>query len=569
MFIVQSGGNYDNTYEMSKIPADWKRIKYRKVMFLEWDEHCLECGAPECYRTCELYQARSDGKCKRTSYGLKCIKDDERGSVRLKFLPWAKLQAGISARAFHENDRKKYVKFCMKMSDLMSCTDHMKSLLHQIYMTGRRLMKYSASRYNLEDYDAFVFRAISFTEEKIGIIFEFCNKEGVVKYKCSVRLKQGPNVLKIPVRQFGMALGDIKIVRVYPENNRQPELEIHDMDFVMEEPVKDVKCLVWDCDNTMWEGVLAEESDKPVDENVRKIIETLDQRGIVQSIASRNDYDFVRRKLERESLWDYFLYPQVTWNRKSLGIKNIVNSLNIGMDAVAFIDDSLFEREEVRKEVPQIQLYSENDLKFLLDYKEFTGTDTEEAKNRRFMYMQEEQRSIDKKILNMDDDSFLRASEIKITIFEPAGAEIDRCIELLGRTNQFNLSQNRYTKQELIYFMEQTESKVFAYSCEDKYGSYGIVGVLIVEHNEEIFLKDYVMSCRVAGKTIESAVSKALMDKYQANVIRAHFKKTERNGILLESFKKAGYQYDGNDLYADCKNLAETVVNYQFVKRDQ
>lgn len=569
MFVVQSGENLPDVYQMGEIPEYWKKAGYKRTMFLEWDEHCLECGAPECYSTCGMYRARSDGKCRRTAYGLKMIANEDAGSVRLRFLPWGKLQAGIADRGFDGAGRRKYVKYCKVMSKAADRVAYTKKLVRGLYMTGRRIMKYTAPGCGLEQYDVFVFRALSYTKEKTCLIFEFCGLHGEICYKYSIAVSMGPNEFKIPVSHFSGYAQKIALVRMYPENNTELELEIHDMDFVMEEPAKEVKCLIWDCDNTMWKGVLAEGTDEPVTDDIREIITTLDLRGIVQSVASRNDYSCVRQKLEKEGLWEYFLYPQITWESKSKSIKNIMQSLNIGTDTAAFVDDSFFEREEVGRHLPRVRLFCENDLMFLTEYRAFAGADTKEARSRRKMYQQEERRNTDRQTLKTDERSFLRSCGIRIEIFQPQGEEVDRCIELLGRTNQFNLSQNKYTRQELLQIMDQKDSLVLAFSCEDKYGSYGIVGVLILKCGKEIFLKDFVMSCRVAGKTIESAVFGALMKAYDADAIRARFRKTDRNGVLLTSLLQAGYQLCKDELYAGREDLTETFVTCRFAKREQ
>src|SRR5262245_6438166 len=108
-----------------------------------------------------------------------------------------------------------------------------------------------------------------------------------------------------------------------------------------------IKCVVWDLDNTLWHGALIEDGYVRLKDNVVGIIKTLDSRGILQSIASKNDYDQALDQLRRFGLAEYFLYPQINWNTKSSSIKVISSSINIGLDAVGFIDDQEFERDEV------------------------------------------------------------------------------------------------------------------------------------------------------------------------------------------------------------------------------
>ncbi len=105
--------------------------------------------------------------------------------------------------------------------------------------------------------------------------------------------------------------------------------------------------MVWDLDNTVWDGILLEDAEVTLRPHVVQILQTLDERGILHSIASRNDHDVAMAKLKEFGIAEYFLYPQINWNSKAASIAQIAQDLNIGLDAVAFVDDQPFEREEV------------------------------------------------------------------------------------------------------------------------------------------------------------------------------------------------------------------------------
>src|SRR5688572_4650031 len=117
---------------------------------------------------------------------------------------------------------------------------------------------------------------------------------------------------------------------------------------------KTIKLLVWDLDNTLWHGTLLEGDNLRIREGLVTTLEALDQRGILHSVASKNDHDLAMAKLKEAGLDEYFLYPHVNWNSKAANIRSIVESLNIGMDTVAFIDDEPFEREEVKHTLPDV-----------------------------------------------------------------------------------------------------------------------------------------------------------------------------------------------------------------------
>ena len=108
-----------------------------------------------------------------------------------------------------------------------------------------------------------------------------------------------------------------------------------------------IKCVVWDLDNTVWDGILLEDREVVLRPHVVDILKTLDERGILHSVASRNDHDLAMAKLEEFGIAEYFLYPQINWNPKSGSVAQIAKDINTGLDAIAFVDDQPFEREEV------------------------------------------------------------------------------------------------------------------------------------------------------------------------------------------------------------------------------
>ena len=100
------------------------------------------------------------------------------------------------------------------------------------------------------------------------------------------------------------------------------------------EQKKSIKCVVWDLDNTLWQGVLLEDESVTLTEGIREIIVELDKRGILQSVASKNEFNTAMKKLQQLGLDEYFLYPQISWNSKSSSIQAIAKALNIGYSQV-------------------------------------------------------------------------------------------------------------------------------------------------------------------------------------------------------------------------------------------
>ena len=155
-----------------------------------------------------------------------------------------------------------------------------------------------------------------------------------------------------------------------------------------------MKCVVWDLDNTLWTGILADlgPDELTLAEGVRDMIDQLDERGILQSIASKNDHDDAWRVIEHLGLDQMFLHPAIHWGPKSESIRSIANALNIGVDTPAFIDDSEVERAQVKSELPQVRVYSELELDRLLGLDEFDVQPSAEGRRRRRSYLAEAER---------------------------------------------------------------------------------------------------------------------------------------------------------------------------------
>ena len=121
----------------------------------------------------------------------------------------------------------------------------------------------------------------------------------------------------------------------------------HEMAVAEAKKLTTIKCVVWDLDNTVWEGVLLEGDALKLRPEVVQIIKTLDERGILNAIASRNEHEPAMAQLQQFGIDHYFIYPQINWNPKSQSIAQIAADINIGIDTLAFVDDQPFEREEV------------------------------------------------------------------------------------------------------------------------------------------------------------------------------------------------------------------------------
>jgi FkbH-like protein len=202
---------------------------------------------------------------------------------------------------------------------------------------------------------------------------------------------------------------------------------------------KTVKCVVWDLDHTVWNGILLEDDHVELRPGVREILRELDERGILQSIASRNDHDRAMARLEALGIADYFLYPHINWNAKGQNVAAIATALNIGLDTFLFVDDQPFEREEVAFACPAVRTFDAAALADLPDLPEMNPEFiTDDSRNRRRMYLADISRNRAEESFNGPSEDFLRTLDMRFTLAPCSEDDLQRAEELTVRTNQLN-----------------------------------------------------------------------------------------------------------------------------------
>ncbi|SDD50665.1 HAD-superfamily phosphatase, subfamily IIIC/FkbH-like domain-containing protein [Paenibacillus sp. CF095] len=306
-----------------------------------------------------------------------------------------------------------------------------------------------------------------------------------------------------------------------------------------------IKCLVWDLDNTLWEGVLLEDPYVKLKENASDIVKELDRRGILQSISSKNDHNTALEKLQEFGLSEYFLCPQINWNSKSSSISIIQEKLNFGMETFAFIDDQPFEREEVAYAHPEVLCFNNEELDELLNMPEMMPRFvTDESKDRRGMYINDFKRKEEEEKFTGPQEEFLSSLKMEMRV-EPAQLEdLKRAEELTVRTNQLNTTGYTYSFEELESFVNSERHQLLVTSLEDKYGTYGTIGLTLIEMDKGCWtLKLLLMSCRVMSRGVGSIMLNLLMKKAQQAGVRlqSEFVSNNKNRLMFITLKFAGF----------------------------
>ena len=229
------------------------------------------------------------------------------------------------------------------------------------------------------------------------------------------------------------------------------------------------------------------------------------------------------------------------WSDKVSNLSAIAKELNIGLDSLVFIDDSSFEVNLIREQLPEVTVLQVP--KRLYEYPKMLRENrglfynlsfTAEDKKKIDMYKQQvERETVKEKFTDIED--YLASLELKMTIYQDDEAIIPRMSQLSQKTNQFNLTTKRYTEGNIKSFIEKDVSKVIAFSVSDKFGDSGVTGLCIINLHDETQsaeIDTLLMSCRIIGRNIEYAFIDYIIDmmkEKKVSSIKASYIKTQKN----------------------------------------
>ena len=353
---------------------------------------------------------------------------------------------------------------------------------------------------------------------------------------------------KIPYSQEGCQLVVNEIDRVLRLLNRVP-----------------AKVLVLDLDNTLWGGILGEEgvegiilSDDHIGaiyKKVQRSLKAIEKTGVLLAIASKNNEDDVQEVWEHHPHMllrrDDFTAVRINWDDKAESIQSIAKELNLGLDSFVFIDDMAGERDNIRKRLPEVTVPEfpakvEAYPAFVEDvyhqYFEKIRTTAEDLEKTR-QYAENAKREEASRGMSYED--FLDSLQIRVERVALNDIRLERVAQLHGKTNQFNLTTIRYTRQDLERLIEQGY-QINAYHVKDRFGDYGLVAAVVVrfERSTEAEIKSFLMSCRIMGKQIEDYViddiEKGLLSQ-GIRKLRARYIKTAKNKPVENLYDRLGY----------------------------
>lgn len=532
---------------------------------LHWSEHCTECAMPKCYKTCNLYEARIDGKCKRFTKGIERIQITPRKYLfKIAFKKWGALATQANCIIYKKEKAERKESFDLLLSSFFYYGKFLipKSKVRELFLQIRYAMKKRhlithQIKKGMEFPDGFILEIFNPQNKKISIELNMRNDDknlGKLPFQHKIEVKSGYNKEFIPFKEIRKY---IKIdspfrINLIPMNNADDDfLYFGELNFVKlkneNEKIKradKVKCVVWDLDNTIWDGILIEDGlgNLKLKDGIKEILQTIEDRGIINSIATKNNEKEAIEALNHFGLKDYFLYPQISWEPKSFGLQNIAEELNINLNSFLFVDDSEFERNEVTSVFPQVRTIDASNYRGIIDMKELDVPITEESKKRKQFYISEIHRKV--KLKNFDGKyfDFLRECRIKLEISKLKAENIKRVYELTQRTNQMNFSGNRYQKKDVEAMLNNKDLDAYVMNCTDKYGEYGIVGFGVIKKSENR-LVDLMFSCRIQSKRVEHAFITFCLKKYlPKGNFNVTYKQTEKNKFSARVFNDFGFE---------------------------
>jgi FkbH-like protein len=331
------------------------------------------------------------------------------------------------------------------------------------------------------------------------------------------------------------------------------------------------KLLVLDCDGTLWSGIAVDDGIGALSaadtfpgrayQEFQRAIQRLRHRGVLIALSSKNDPETVAeafRTVEGMVLSDDDIADRrISWNPKPGEIADLVAGLQLGLDAAVFVDDSPFEIGAVTTQLPDVVcLQVPVDIEELPDllaesglFRRMRATDDDLQRTRR---MQAETQRAAAQPTTMSNDEFLASLELRVEGHLVDGQRLERTTQLINKTNQFNLTTRRRTIAEVTSCVDNPDVAVLAYAAADRFGDYGIIGVVIATWDGHMWLLDTVaMSCRVLGRGVETAIlamTTEMLRRQHPGVVIGEYLPTDRNQRVADLYERHGFtSVDGED----------------------
>jgi FkbH-like protein len=342
------------------------------------------------------------------------------------------------------------------------------------------------------------------------------------------------------------------------------------------------KCLVMDLDNTMWGGVIGDDGmegialgqGSPLGEAYaafQDYARELSRRGVILAVCSKND--------EANAVEPFEKHPEMVlrrgdiasfvanWSDKAGNIRHIAEELNIGIDSLVFIDDNPFERNLIRQELPMVAVPEVDDdptyyPRALADAGYFEGLSiTDEDRERTAQYQGNKARDA-LKASATDLEGYLRGMEMQLLWrpFDRIG--LQRIVQLINKSNQFNLTTKRYTDEDVLAVMADPGAFGLQLRLLDRFGDNGVIAIIIgrLQADQDLYIDTWLMSCRVLGRQVEPTTLNliaAQAQKLGARRLVGEYVPTRKNGMVKDHYARLGFTVMHRDESGGSRNIID------------
>jgi FkbH-like protein len=347
-----------------------------------------------------------------------------------------------------------------------------------------------------------------------------------------------------------------------------------------------VKAVVVDLDNTLWGGTIGDDGIDglvldPDGEGrpyaaLQSFLKGLSDRGIPLTVVSKNDPENAKEPfLRSEDLilkMEDFVYFKASWSPKHIGIRKIAECLNIGIDSICFLDDSVHERAEARMAlpgliVPELPADPEEVVAYLAATGLFSLPVLRREDMERVAHYRADVKREDIRLRTRDPGEFLASLGMEMRADVIVRDSLDRAVNLFQKTNQFELTGWRPSPVELTDFISDESSCARVYRLKDRFGDSGIISAVAGRFVESRFeISNWVISCRVFNRTLEEAILGDILSVDAARQelrITIDFRRTKKNQYALARLEQLGFRSDeagSLSLQLFKKNLPKTFI---------
>jgi FkbH-like protein len=353
------------------------------------------------------------------------------------------------------------------------------------------------------------------------------------------------------------------------------------------------KCLVVDLDNTLWGGIVGEvgpsglqlSSDYPgaIFQELQRAVAELHERGILIAISSKNNVQDAMEVLSSHEGMilkpEQFAAFRINWNNKAQSLREIAAELNIGIDSLAFLDDNPVECELIRRELPDVTVVDlpsdpaeyAHALRSCPVFQRLSLSE-EDTERSRYYAADRLRNDLAENVSTLED--FYRSLEMQMEISFCSAETLARVAQLTQKTNQFNLTTKRYTEQQITEIMSDPDANVYCFRVRDRFGDNGLIAVAITnQHGSACELDTLLMSCRVIGRTVETAILATIADVARtrgAERLCGWYVPTPKNEMVANLYADHGFRCtaDGQASYWELDLQTTSLAAPTWIARD-